>query len=126
MRPGRSHTRWPLLRFVCEPSVVVEFCGSFSSTSPIKAAEERYGAGGVVGMRIIQRVGSEAAAAAKWGSEESGGDEISDSDSDDEETEVVEEPAAAAAAAAGAEDGARAEEQVSAKTRAPVAKSELT
>ena len=61
----------------------------FHSTSPIAEPEERYGSGGVVGRRVIQRVGSEAAAAQKWGSEndEDGSESESDDDSTDEEEE---------------------------------------
>ena len=43
--------------------------------SPIKEKEERYGSGGVVGRRIIQRIGSSTAAAYKWGSTEDSDDE---------------------------------------------------
>ena len=61
----------------------------FHSTSPIAEPEERYGSGGVVGRRVIQRVGSSAAAAQKWGSEndEDGSESESDDDSTDEEEE---------------------------------------
>ena len=47
----------------------------FHSTSPIKEKEERYGSGGVVGRRIIQRIGSSTAAAYKWGSTDDSDDE---------------------------------------------------
>lgn len=42
----------------------------FHSTSPIEEKEERYGSGGVVGRRIIQRVGSSTVAAYKYGKSE--------------------------------------------------------
>ena len=54
----------------------------FHSTSPIKEKEERYGSGGVVGRRIIQRVGSSTAAAYKWGSTEDEDDEDAEDEND--------------------------------------------
>ena len=71
----------------------------FHSTSPIAEPEERYGSGGVVGRRVIQRVGSSAAAAQKWGSEndEDGSESESDDDSTDEEEEEQEGTAEGAA-----------------------------
>jgi hypothetical protein len=69
----------------------------FHSTSPIKEAEERYGSGGVVGRRVIQRVGSSTAAAYKWGSTDDDEDEDNEEEDDAEEKKKEEEEKEAAA-----------------------------
>eukprot|EP01050_Picozoa_sp_SAG11_P003899 SAG11_NODE_234_length_11857_cov_15.265776_3_plen_125_part_00 len=68
----------PVNRYSVGDVVVWDDRHCFHSTSPIKEKEERYGSGGVVGRRIIQRVDSSFAAAYKWGSTEDSDDEDED------------------------------------------------
>lgn len=78
MQPGTAPEHVYVHKYSVGDVVVWDDRHCFHSTSPIKEKEERYGTGGVVGRRIIQRVGSSTAAAYKWGSTE-------DSDGEDEE-----------------------------------------
>jgi alpha-ketoglutarate-dependent taurine dioxygenase len=68
MQPGTAPGHVYVHKYSVGDVVVWDDRHCFHSTSPIKEKEERYGTGGVVGRRVIQRVGSSTAAAYKWGS----------------------------------------------------------
>jgi hypothetical protein len=70
MMPGTEPENVYVHKYSIGDVVVWDDRHCFHSTSPIKEKEERYGSGGVVGRRIIQRVGSSTVAAYKHGKSE--------------------------------------------------------
>lgn len=107
----------PTNRYSVGDIVVWDDRHCFHSTSPIKVKEDRYGSGGVVGRRIIQRIGSSTAAAYKWGSTEDEDDK--DDDEKKESTEGEDEDKAKATTSTGEQAKSVVESSTSSQSAEP-------